>query len=77
LEKYQSFDTYLDDIAKAERIDASFVGRILRLALLAPDIVEMILEGKQPAHFSLKDLMVQFPVDWHDQRARLQIHAAF
>jgi hypothetical protein len=40
--------------------------------LLAPDIVEaIILEGKQPAHLTLKDLMDPFPVEWAKQRAYL------
>ena len=37
------------EIAAAEKIDESYVGRILRLTLLAPDIVEAILIGRQPA----------------------------
>jgi hypothetical protein len=43
----------LDEIAKAEKIGPSFVSRVIRLALLAPDIVEAILAGKQPAHLTL------------------------
>ncbi len=43
----------LEEIAKAEKIGASFVSRIIRLALLAPDIVEAILAGKQPASLTL------------------------
>jgi hypothetical protein len=58
----------LDEIAKAERICPSFITRIIRLALLAPDIVESILEGKQPAFLTLKDLMRPFPVEWSKQR---------
>ncbi len=46
----------LDEIAKAERIGPSFVSRAVRLALLAPDIVEAILAGKQPASLTVKDL---------------------
>ncbi len=60
----------LDEIAKAERIGASFVSRVVRLALLAPDIVEAILAGKQPASLTLKDLMLPFPVEWSRQRVR-------
>ena len=37
------------EIAAAEKINESFVGRVLRLTLLAPDIVEAILNGRQPA----------------------------
>ena len=58
----------LDEIAKAEKIGPSFVSRVIRLALLAPDIVEAVLAGKQPAHLTLRDLMQQFPVEWAGQR---------
>jgi hypothetical protein len=58
----------LDEIAEAERIGASFVSRIIRLALLAPDIVDAILEGKQPASLTLRDLMGPFPLAWKDQK---------
>ena len=58
----------IEDIARAERINGSFVGRIVRLTLLAPDIVEAILEGKQPAAVTLKKLMEPFPVEWERQR---------
>ena len=37
------------EIAAAEKINESYVGRVLRLTLLAPDIVEAILDGRQPA----------------------------
>ncbi|MEF8715341.1 MAG: hypothetical protein V5B39_17635 [Accumulibacter sp.] len=54
----------LDEIAKAEHIRSSFVSRAVRLALLAPDIVEAILAGRQSASLTLKDLMTPFPVEW-------------
>jgi len=63
----------LDEIAKAERIGPSFVSRVIRLALLAPDIVEAILAGKQPATLTLKDLMQPFPVEWARQRERFGV----
>jgi hypothetical protein len=58
----------LDEIGKAEKIAPSFVSRIIRLALLAPDIVEAILGGKQRAVLTLKDLMEPFPIEWDRQR---------
>lgn len=61
----------IDDIAKAERICPSFVGKVFRLLLLAPDIVDAILDGHQPAYLTLKDLMRPFPVAWEDQRSQL------
>ena len=55
------------DIAKSENINPSFVSRILRLAYLSPTIVEAILDGKYPAHLTMKDLMEPFPMDWERQ----------
>jgi hypothetical protein len=59
----------IEDMAKSENISPSFVSRILRLAYLSPTVVEAILDGKYPAHLTMKDLMVPFPTDW-DARAR-------
>jgi hypothetical protein len=52
------------EIAAAEKINESYVGRVLRLTLLAPDIVEAILGGRQPAGLTLARLMRPFPVGW-------------
>jgi hypothetical protein len=41
--------------------------------LLAPDIVEAILAGKQPASLTLKDLMTPFPVEWAGQRLQFGV----
>src|SRR6202023_3446012 len=45
------------DLAKAEAINEAYLGRILRLTLLAPKIVEAILEARQPTHLELDDLL--------------------
>jgi hypothetical protein len=55
------------EIAAAETINASYVGRVLRLTLLAPDIVAAILGGRQPAEMTLAVLMRLFPVGWREQ----------
>ena len=65
--------TCLDDIARSEKISASFVSRYHRLVLLAPDIVEAILDGRQPAQLTMKDLLDAFSVMWTDQRDSLLI----
>ena len=44
----------VDEIARAEGINDSYVSRILRLTLLAPDIVEAILDGRQPPALTLR-----------------------
>jgi hypothetical protein len=60
------------EIADAEKINASYVGRVLRLTLLAPDIVEEILGGRQPVSLQLGDLLLRpFSVGWREQRAEI------
>jgi hypothetical protein len=56
------------EIAPAEKINETYVGRVLGLTLLAPDIVEAILNGRQPARLQLEDLLRRFPVSWREQR---------
>jgi hypothetical protein len=55
------------EIANAEKINESYVGRVLRLTLLAPDIVEAILNGRQPVRLQLDGLMKPLPVRWTEQ----------
>jgi hypothetical protein len=55
------------DLAKAEAINKSYLGRILRLTLLLPTIIEAILEGRQPATLQLDDLLKQFPIEWDNR----------
>lgn len=57
----------ISEIAAAETINESYVGRVLRLTLLAPEIVEAILGGRQPAEMTLSVLMRQFSMKWHQQ----------
>ena len=59
----------IDEIAAAEKINDSYVSRLLRLTLLAPDIVEAILDGRQAEGMTLPGLMEPFPVEWEKQRA--------
>jgi hypothetical protein len=61
----------IDELAATEKINASYVSRVLRLSLLAPEIVQAILGGRQPAHLKLEDLMLRFPAEWQEQRARV------
>ena len=60
--------TTVKELAAAERINASYVCRMLRLTLLAPDIVEAILDGRQPEGMTLPDLMKGVQVGWESQR---------
>jgi len=58
----------LDDLARAKGLHATYVSRILRLTLLAPEIVEAILDGRQPVGLQLDDLMEGFSLEWEGQR---------
>jgi hypothetical protein len=55
------------EIAAAETINETYVGRVLRLTLLAPELVETILNGQQSSHLQLDALMKVFPVQWQAQ----------
>jgi hypothetical protein len=57
----------IEEIAAAEKINASYVGRLLRMTLLAPDFVEAILDGRQPTEMTLAVLMAPYPIVWQDQ----------
>ena len=57
------------EIAVREKINKSYVSRVLRLTLLGPEIVEAILEGRQPEGVRLPVLMRSFPGEWAKQRA--------
>ncbi|MFN7167950.1 MAG: hypothetical protein ACK4NV_12930 [Pannonibacter sp.] len=57
----------LTDLARHEGVTPSFVTRILRLTLLAPDLVEAILDGQQGPEVTLARLMQPFPVEWAEQ----------
>jgi hypothetical protein len=58
----------LDEIAKKENVAESYVSRTIRLTLLAPDIIEMILDDRQPESLTMRKLAVAFPLEWESQR---------
>jgi hypothetical protein len=62
----------ISEIAAAEKIDRGYVGSILRLTLLAPDIVEEILDGRQPAGLGLPALLKPFSVEWDRQLVEIR-----
>jgi hypothetical protein len=64
------------ELAEAEKINQSYLCRVLRLTLLAPDIVEAILDGRQPHRIQLEDLLQPHPAVWSVQRERLLDYAS-
>jgi hypothetical protein len=61
----------VSEIGDAENISKSYVSRILRLALLAPDIVEAILAGSTDQALMLEQLERPLPALWEEQRTWL------
>jgi hypothetical protein len=59
------------ELAKAEKVNASYLSRILRLTLLAPEIVEAIITGQQPSTLQVDDLLKPLPVRWQQQMSIL------
>ena len=57
------------EVAATEQTSEPYVGRVLRMTLLAPDIVEAIVSWRQPAEMTLAGLMRPFPVRWREQVA--------
>ena len=55
------------DLARAMRLPPSYVSGLLRLTLLAPEMVEAILDGRQPAEMQLDNLLAGFPLEWEAQ----------
>lgn len=56
------------DLARRLKLDQSYVARTIRLASLAPDIVEGILRDDEPDGLSLKSMRRDIPMLWQDQR---------
>jgi hypothetical protein len=59
------------DLAKAEKVNDSYLSRVLRITLLAPEIIEAIVAGQQPPTLQVDDLMKPLPAQWQQQRAVL------
>jgi hypothetical protein len=57
----------ITELAAAEKINQSYVCRVLRLTLLAPVLVEAILDGRHPSKLQLRTLLKPFPSDWTAQ----------
>jgi hypothetical protein len=57
----------IEDLARAKSVNATYVSRVLRLTLVAPEMVEAILDGRQPAALQLNGLLNGFSLGWSEQ----------
>ena len=61
------------ELAEREAIAPSYMTRVLRLTLLAPNIVEAILDGRQGSEVTLTRLLEPFPMKWEEQSDGLRL----
>lgn len=64
--------TTMDEIAEAENIGASYISRVVKLVNLAPEIIELIMSGKQPPSLTLERLLKPWPMGWTEQRRHFE-----
>ena len=57
------------ELAKAEKINESYLCRMLRLTLLSPRLIEEILQGRQPPNVELATFLSRLPSEWKQQEA--------
>ena len=62
----------IHELAAAEKIDPSYLSKVLRLNNLAPDIIEALVEGRQIGGATLAMLLEPFPAEWRRQRFALK-----
>lgn len=60
----------ISELAAAEGIERGYLGSLLRLTLLAPDLLQGVLDGRQPDDITLLRLMKPFALEWSAQRER-------
>ena len=61
----------ITELPAAEKIDRPYLCRVLRLTLLAPEVVESIMDGRQPERVTLPGLMKGYPGEWEGQETAL------
>jgi hypothetical protein len=63
----------ITDLAEQEGVTDAYVCRLLPLTCLAPDIVEAILDGRQPKGLRLTEMLGNGPLGWEEQRLTLDL----
>lgn len=60
----------ITEMAEAEKLDRGYIGRLLQLTLMAPNLVEAVLEGQQSRYFDVPSLLKSLPANWEQQGCR-------
>jgi len=59
----------ITELAAAEKLDRGYLGGLLKLTLLAPDIIESVIDGRHAERIGLPMLLAPLPAAWDAQRA--------
>jgi hypothetical protein len=59
----------ISELAEKEGIAFTYMARLMRLSLLSPELVDAVIDGRQPSNMTLADLMDPFPTNWKEQHA--------
>ena len=62
------------DLAEQEKIAPSYMTRVMRLTLLAPELIERLLSGDRGLFISMANVLATFPSEWESQKACLETH---
>ena len=57
----------ISELAEKEGIAFTYMARLMRLSLLSPELVDAVMDGRQPANITLANLMDPLPADWKEQ----------
>jgi hypothetical protein len=66
----EGHDASISEMAEAEKLDRRYMDRLQQLTLLAPDLVEAVLDGQVLSSASLSTLLGSFPSTWAELRGR-------
>ena len=67
----------INELAEHEGIAPSYMTRVMRLTLLAPDIIEAILDGRQVPGISMSRLLAPFSLEWVEQRKQSGLYRRY
>lgn len=60
----------IQDLARKKDIAPTYVRRIISMCYLSPKIQEIIINGRQPKHLKLQDIIIDVPISWEEQEKR-------